>query len=74
MGELAEQPLIEGEDLFAMGDIGPCELIDARIVPTRPTGGVHGRVDGNLAYLSARRVLLSANKSSSLESFARGSQ
>ena len=38
-------PLITGEELFAMGDIGPCELIDGRIVPMSPTGGKHGLLE-----------------------------
>jgi Uma2 family endonuclease len=33
---------ITGEELLEMGDIGPCELIDGRIVPMTPTGGEHG--------------------------------
>lgn len=41
--------LITGEELLAMGDIGPCELIDGRIVPMSPTGGEHGFVESNLA-------------------------
>jgi Uma2 family endonuclease len=40
--------LITGEKLQAMGDIGPCELIDGRIVPMVPTGNEHGVVEFNL--------------------------
>jgi Uma2 family endonuclease len=40
--------LITGEALLAMGDIGPCELIDGRIVPMVPTGNEHGVVEFNL--------------------------
>jgi Uma2 family endonuclease len=43
-----ETKLITGEELFAMGDIGPCELIDGRIVPMAPTGGEHGLAEFNL--------------------------
>lgn len=31
-----------------MGDIGPCELIDGRIVPIAPAGDEHGFVEFNL--------------------------
>jgi Uma2 family endonuclease len=41
--------LITGEELLAMGDIGPCELIDGRIVPLSPTGGRHGIIESRLA-------------------------
>lgn len=40
--------LITGEDLLAMGDIGPCELIDGRIVHMTPTGDEHGTIEFNL--------------------------
>jgi Uma2 family endonuclease len=40
--------LISGEELLAMGDIGPCELIDGRIVPMSPTGGEHGLIELHL--------------------------
>ncbi|MCL4303305.1 MAG: Uma2 family endonuclease [Anaerolineae bacterium] len=45
---LPETKLITGEELFAMGDIGPCELIDGRIVLMTPAGGEHGLVEFNL--------------------------
>jgi Uma2 family endonuclease len=38
-------PLITGEELLAMGDIGPCELVDGRIVPMSPTGGKPGLLE-----------------------------
>jgi Uma2 family endonuclease len=39
--------LMTGEELLAMGDMGPCELIDGRIVMMEATGGEHGEVEGN---------------------------
>ncbi len=46
---LTGSQLLTGEELLALGDIGPCELIDGRIVPMTPTGGAHGVVESNLA-------------------------
>ena len=43
-----EARLITGEELMAMGDIGPRELIDGRIVPMVPTGDKHGIVEFSL--------------------------
>ncbi len=43
-----ESKLITGDELLAMGDIGPCELIDGRIVPKSPTGGKHGIIESRL--------------------------
>lgn len=40
-----ETSLVTGDELFEMGDIGPAELIDGRIVPMSPTGGRHGRLE-----------------------------
>jgi Uma2 family endonuclease len=45
---LVEPRVITGEELLAMGDVGPCELIDGRIVPMNPTGGQHGMIEFNL--------------------------
>ena len=36
---------ITGEELLAMGDVGPCELIDGRIVRMNPTGLQHGNIE-----------------------------
>lgn len=36
---------ITGEELLAMGDIGPCELINGRIVPMAPAGIRHGTIE-----------------------------
>lgn len=47
---------ITGEELLAMGDMGPCELIDGRIVPMSPTGGRHGLIELNLGAALQRFV------------------
>ena len=39
--------LITGEELALLPDVGPCELVNGRIVPMSPTGGEHGRVELN---------------------------
>jgi Uma2 family endonuclease len=39
---------ITGEELLAMGNVGPCELIDGRIVPMSPSGGRHGIVESRI--------------------------
>ena len=45
---------ITGEELHAMGDIGPCELIEGRIIPMSPAGISHGIYEMNFA-LALRR-------------------
>jgi Uma2 family endonuclease len=40
--------LITGEELFRSPNLGPCELVDGRIVPLRPTGRIHGRPEARL--------------------------
>lgn len=40
----AEAQLITGAELLALGDIGPCELIDGRIVAMTPPGAEHGEM------------------------------
>jgi Uma2 family endonuclease len=56
-----EEGLITGEQLLRMADVGPCELVDGRIVPMTPTGGEHGRVELKIAaaidkYVSASGI------------------
>ena len=50
MSTLAQEELVTGAQLLAMGDVGPCELIDGRIMPLSPPGGEHGRIEANLAF------------------------
>ncbi len=45
-----EKKLVTGEELLAMGDIGPCELIEGEIVKMSPTGGPHGNYETNFAF------------------------
>jgi Uma2 family endonuclease len=40
--------LITGEELFHSPDLGPCELVGGRIVPTMPTGDEHADVEAEL--------------------------
>jgi len=44
----AVERLISGDELLAMGDIGPCELVDGRIVRMTPTGAKHGTIESRL--------------------------
>ncbi len=49
MPQPTKEKLISGDDLLDMGDIGPYELIDGRIIRMTPTGGEHGRIEGLLS-------------------------
>jgi Uma2 family endonuclease len=49
--------LITGKELFAMGDIGRCELIDGRIVPMSPTGIHHAYIEFNLGRILGNFVM-----------------
>lgn len=40
--------LITGEELLEMVGLGPCELIDGRIIPMSPTGNEHGIIESEL--------------------------
>jgi len=49
--ELAEnQTDITGEELLAMGDIGPCELVNGKIVKKWYASVRHGAIESNIDY------------------------
>lgn len=52
--------VITGAELEALGDIGPCELVDGRIVPMSPTGVAHGGYEGNI-YAALREFVRAHN-------------
>lgn len=43
--------IITADELFAMGDIGRCELIQGEIIHMAPAGAEHGDIANNLAVL-----------------------
>jgi Uma2 family endonuclease len=47
----AQPELLTGEELAAMGNRGPCELIEGRLVQLSPTKPRHGEIENNLAYM-----------------------
>lgn len=49
--DAATDHLLTGEEFFELGDIGPCELLDGRIVPMTPTGAEHSQVESVLVRL-----------------------
>ncbi len=50
MPSLIETQLITGEELLEMPGIGPCELVEGRIVPMSPTGGRDSIIEGNVVH------------------------
>jgi Uma2 family endonuclease len=44
-----EPELITGRELLSMGDIGPCELVEGKIVAMSPTKPVHGHYEYRIA-------------------------
>ena len=42
-----EKTRVTAEELYALGDIGPCELIEGEIINMPPTGDQHGNVESN---------------------------
>lgn len=47
----AQEPLLTGEELFNMGDVGRAELVRGELIQFMPTGHPHGCVESNLAML-----------------------
>ena len=44
-----QDQLITGEELSRMPDLGPCELVEGRIVPMPPTNYVHGEIETDVS-------------------------
>ncbi len=51
---------ITGEELALMPNLGPCDLVLGRIVELSPTGGEHGRIEGNF-YAALRAFVRPRN-------------
>jgi Uma2 family endonuclease len=49
--QIEKHNILTGEELFALGDIGPTELVKGEIVPTSPTGHPHGEIETTIASL-----------------------
>ncbi len=66
--ETAERRLLTGEELAQLPDLGPCELVDGRVVPMSPTRDRHGRLELELgARLLAYAKQTNRGKASSGE-------
>lgn len=48
MTTLTATDRITGEELHAMGDLGPCELVRGRLIPMSPANWTHGRLVARL--------------------------
>ncbi|HEY2381131.1 MAG TPA: Uma2 family endonuclease [Terriglobia bacterium] len=48
--------LVTGDQLLTMGDVGPCELVEGRVVRMSPTGAEHGGCELNFGELIQRFV------------------
>ncbi|GAG28444.1 unnamed protein product, partial [marine sediment metagenome] len=46
---LRDVPLLTGEELFALGDIGRAELVKGELIRMSPTGHPHGYIEVNFA-------------------------
>jgi Uma2 family endonuclease len=44
-----QDQLITGEELSRMPDLGPCELVEGRIVPMPPTSYTHGEIETDVS-------------------------
>ena len=44
----SQEILMTGKELFHQQGLGPCELVNGRIVPLSPTGRAHGRAEARL--------------------------
>ena len=44
------EQLITGEELAEMADLGPCELLDGRIVPMPPPGPLHAKLESEVDW------------------------
>lgn len=56
-----KERLITGEELYARGDLGPCELVEGRIIHHMPTGHPHGFIENIIGallyiYLAKNRI------------------
>jgi Uma2 family endonuclease len=49
---------ITGEELAALGDIGPCELVKGEIVRMSPTGRKHGRIEMTIGRILGNFVVV----------------
>ncbi|MCA9923327.1 MAG: Uma2 family endonuclease [Anaerolineales bacterium] len=50
INSMPQNKLITGEELYAMGDIGPSELVRGEIVRHMPTGHPHGLIENLIAF------------------------
>lgn len=51
--QIAQQPeqIITGEELAALSDVGPCELVAGSITPVTPTSDAHGGYEANIVSI-----------------------
>ncbi len=51
-----EDALISGSELLEMGDLGPCELVEGRVVPMSPAKVQHGRFESRFDFILRKYV------------------